>query len=114
MKVLGCELKHIRTMFLFEAGAIGMLGGLVGVALSFALSFVLNNISTLMAGGGAADGILSIFGMYGMGNGGKLSIIPPWLVLVALGFSTLVGLISGVVPANRAVKISALEAIRHE
>ena len=42
------------------------------------------------------------------------SIIPPWLVLLAIAFATLVGLLSGVVPANRAVKISALEAIRHE
>ena len=39
---------------------------------------------------------------------------PGWLVLAALAFSTLVGLVSGVVPANRAVKISALEAIRRE
>ena len=47
-------------------------------------------------------------------SGGQISIIPLWLVLAALAFSTLVGLVSGVVPANRAVKISALEAIRRE
>ena len=44
-----------------------------------------------------------------------LSALMRWLlVLAALAFSTLVGLVSGVVPANRAVKISALEAIRRE
>ena len=36
------------------------------------------------------------------------------LLLVALCFATVVGLLSGIAPANRAVKISALEAIRHE
>jgi len=41
-------------------------------------------------------------------------VIPIWLVGLALVFSTLIGLVSGFSPANRAVKISALEAIKHE
>ena len=49
-----------------------------------------------------------------MGAGSKLSVIPLWLVLVALGFSILVGVVFGFLPANRAVKISALEAIKHD
>ena len=114
MKVLGCELNNIRTMFLFEAGAIGLLGGIVGVAFSYLLSFILNNVSSLMMGGGGmSSGLLDAFGSLGA-SGGQISIIPLWLVLAALAFSTLVGLVSGVVPANRAVKISALEAIRRE
>ena len=32
----------------------------------------------------------------------------------ALVFATLIGLVSGILPANKAVKISALEAIRHD
>ena len=36
------------------------------------------------------------------------------MVAVALVFATMIGLISGFYPANRAVKISALEAIKHE
>ena len=43
-----------------------------------------------------------------------ISIIPPWLMLGALVFATLIGLVSGILPANKAVKISALEAIRHD
>ena len=114
MKVLGCELNNIRTMFLFEAGAIGLLGGIVGVVFSYLLSFILNNVSSLMMGGdGMSSGLLDAFGSLGA-SGGQISIIPLWLVLAALAFSTLVGLVSGVVPANRAVKISALEAIRRE
>lgn len=114
MKVLGCELNNIRTMFLFEAGAIGLLGGIVGVAFSYLLSFILNNVSSMMmSGDGMSSGMLDAFGSLGA-SGGQISIIPLWLVLAALAFSTLVGLVSGVVPANRAVKISALEAIRRE
>ena len=56
-----------------------------------------------------------LFGMGGMGDmGGALSVIPLWLILLALVFATVVGVLSGIAPANRAVKISALEAIRHE
>ena len=52
---------------------------------------------------------------YGMdGGSAAISMIPPWLVLLGLGFSTLVGVLSGLWPAIRATKISALEAIRHE
>ena len=43
-----------------------------------------------------------------------ISIIPPWLVISAVVFATFIGLISGAYPANRAVKISALEAIKHD
>lgn len=53
-------------------------------------------------------------GYYMGGGGGTISIIPPWLMLAALVFATLVGLVAGILPANKAVKISALEAIRHE
>ena len=38
-----------------------------------------------------------------------------WIVpLAALVFATLVGLVAGILPANKAVRISALEAIRHD
>ncbi|MEG0541040.1 MAG: ABC transporter permease, partial [Angelakisella sp.] len=48
------------------------------------------------------------------GAGGQISIIPLWLVGFALFFSILIGVIFGFLPANRAVKISALEAIKHD
>ena len=101
MKVLGCLLSDIKNMFLFEAGVIGFIGGIAGLALSYTASFVLNRFS----------GIFSNMGMYG---GETISIIPMWLALASLGFATLVGLISGFMPARRAMKLSALEAIRTE
>ncbi len=97
MKVIGAEVRDIRVMFLLEAGMIGLLGGILGVVLSFGGSWAFNN-----------------FAAGAMGAGSKLSVIPLWLVLVALGFSILVGVVFGFLPANRAVKISALEAIKHD
>ena len=121
MKVLGCEVRKIRNMFLVEAGAIGLLGGVIGVALSYAASAILNNLTMIAAlFGGSIDlsGLMGSFGggyYYGMdGGSAAISMIPPWLVLLGLGFSTLVGVLSGLWPAIRATKISALEAIRHE
>lgn len=112
MKVLGCELGNIRTMFLLESSTIGFIGGLIGLGISLIASFVLNNLSTL--GQGLDLSGLMGGGYYMGGGGGTISIIPPWLMLAALVFATLVGLVAGVLPANKAVKISALEAIRHE
>jgi len=103
MKVLGCTLGDIRSVFLLEAALIGFVGGVVGNALSFLVSIVLNIYGAGMMGGG----------MMGA-EPPPVSVIPPWLMLLGLAFATCVGLVSGVVPAMRAVKISALEAIRTE
>ena len=100
MKVLGCELRDIKNMFLTEAAGIGFLGGVVGIVICFALSAGLNTIGNAMSGG--------------YGSQVYLSIIPSWLVLFGIGFSTLIGILSGYVPAVRAVKITALSAIRHD
>lgn len=106
MKVIGAEVGSIRAMFLTESAMIGLLGGIAGVALSFLLSYLLNNV-------GFVSNLLAMLGL-GFGYGGKVSIIPWWLVLLAMAFSMLIGVIFGFIPANRAVKISALEAIRHD
>lgn len=120
MKVLGCELGNIRRMFLIESGCIGFIGGVIGAVLSLGISAILNNITLIMslfsgltgsAGGMGYD--MGMMGMMGMG-GTVISVIPPWLVLAALAFATAIGLLSGLAPASRAVKISALEAIRHD
>ena len=115
MKVLGCELGSIRTMFLLESSCIGFLGGVVGVLISVAVRFLLNNLSTILAMSGQSLDLSGLMGgMYYGASSTMVSVIPPWLMLAALAFATLVGLVSGILPANRAVKISALEAIRHD
>ena len=107
MKVLGCVVGNIRTMFLVEAGTIGFMGGILGLAFSYGISFAINSFA-------AAGNSISLGGIVGVGvTGSNVSIIPVWLAFGALVFAT-IGLISGFYPANRAVKISALTAIKQE
>ena len=104
MKVLGCSLSDIRGVFLLEAGCIGFIGGVIGVVVSYAISFIINHYGGM--GGDMSMGISTSIG--------GSSIIPWWLAIGAVAFATFVGLISGFSPANRAVKISALTAIKQE
>lgn len=101
MKVLGCLISDIKKLFLFEASMIGLIGGALGVGLSYLASYFMNKYSGVIGG---ALGIGS--------SGSKISVIPIWLVLLALGFAMLVGIISGYYPAKRATKIKAIEALR--
>lgn len=87
-KVLGCSLPNIRTMFLSEAALIGFGGGMLGLGLSFLLSFLLNIFME------------------------SVSVIPFWLALAGLGIAVVVALVAGITPALRAMKLSPLEAIR--
>jgi ABC-type antimicrobial peptide transport system permease subunit len=102
MKVIGASLKDIRKMFLLEAGMIGFGGGLLGLALSFGLSYVMNHF---LAG--------FISGAIG-GMGSRVSVIPWWLALAALAFATMVGVVSGYSPAQRAMNLSVLEGLKNE
>lgn len=99
MKVLGASLGDIRKLFLIESAAIGLFGGLAGLMLSLLVSMLLN--ATLGA---------SMMGELG----GRLSVIPFWLALGAVTFSTLIGTVAGLAPAQRATKLSPLAAIRGE
>mgnify|MGYP002508443093 CR=1 FL=1 len=72
MKVLGCLIKDIKKLFLFEAGMIGLIGGVIGIALSYLASYFINKYgSTLLSS------LMSI----GYSSGGKVSMIPWWLPL---------------------------------
>lgn len=109
MKVLGCYVKDIRLLFLFEAGMIGFIGGVIGVGFSYLASFLINKygqplFGALMNGGMSMDA----------GMGATYSIIPPYLPFLGLGIAVGVGLLSGYFPARRATKISAIEAMRTE
>ena len=95
MKVLGCSLGRIRDLFLLEAGFIGLAGGTIGLLLSFGISAIINTL--------LADSYYS-----------RISYIPFWLTAVALVFAVLIGMLAGLMPALRAMKLSALSALRNE
>ena len=81
-----------------------MIGSIVSVIamiviniISFGTGFSMENLKYCFLGGETVT---------------RTSVIPFWLILFAMIFSILIGLISGFLPANKAVKISALEAIK--
>ena len=106
MKVIGAKISDIKKMFLVEAIMIGAIGGTVGVIISLIISLVINTVG---------GGIAGMMGMYSAeGTVSKVSVIPLWLALGAILFSTVIGLVSGYFPAKRAMKLSALSAIKTE
>ena len=113
MKALGCYVKDIRLMFLMEAGAIGLLGGIAGVLFSLLISVGIN----LVAMGALSMGITGqaiLDALLGGEGITRISVVSPGLIVIAIVFSIFVGVASGYYPANKAVKISALEAIKRE
>ena len=100
MKVIGAQISDVRLMFLVESMLIGVIGGIIGIGFSYLFSFGFNHFfAQAMIGEGFADEL-------------QLSLIPFWLPFAAFGFSALIGLVAGYLPAKRATQISAIEAIR--
>lgn len=99
IKVLGCAMENIRSMFLIEAGFIGFMGGMIGLLLSYGVSFLINKF---------------LAASFTMGMGGDLSRIPIWLSAAAVIFAIFIGMLAGLFPALRAMKLSPLAAIRND
>ncbi len=117
MKALGCYLGNIRAIFLMEAGFIGLIGGIIGAGISMLIAVVINLVSSKMLEGVQIEGIQQIWEMVVNAmnpDNSPVSIVPMWLAGFAILFSIIIGLGSGFYPANKAVHISALEAIKRE
>ena len=116
MKALGCYVRDIRLLFLMEAGAIGLMGGIIGCVISLLLSVIINLFAMGDMGSmdGGITGELILQALMGGEGINRVSVIPLQLMAFAIVFSVFVGLVSGYYPANKAVKIPALEAIKHE
>src|ERR1700677_2774755 len=82
MKAIGASDSDVKKLFFAEAGAMGILGGVVGVALGWAIGQVINTGTNvyLRSQSLPADNFWAV---------------PWWLVLFAIGFAVLVSLISG-------------------
>ena len=108
MKVIGATIKDIKRLFLTESAVIGFLGGAVGVGVSLAASKILSSGAfSSVATGQSMRNPLSTFTSFNV-------VMPTWLIAVGLVFTTLIGIISGYIPARNAMKASALEAIKTE
>jgi len=91
MKVLGCHLKVIRSLFMIEAALIGFTGGVVGIIVSYIASFIINKLTEP-----------------------QTAVIEPYLVPAAMAFAVLISMLAGFMPSKRAMQLSPLAAIRNE
>ena len=107
MKAVGATNRNVLSIFLGEAAGIGLVGGLGGVILSWIAAQVINVVAgSYLAAQSAQMGSLN--------PPGPAAYIAPWLPVFALGFSTLVGLLSGLYPALRAATMIPVMALKYE
>ncbi len=94
MKAIGAKNSAILTIFLIEAGIVGILGGVGGVLLGSILAKAIN--------------------YYGQINPTFYftTTISPWMVIFALIFSFSIGCLAGFLPARAAAKLKPVEALR--
>jgi putative ABC transport system permease protein len=102
LKAVGAAPGQIRALFVIEASLIGLLGGLVGTILGWLLGKGLNWL------------ILRILEWQEVNVEGTFFVVTWWLVLAALVFAALVGLLAGLYPAARAARLAPLDALRYE
>jgi putative ABC transport system permease protein len=89
-KAVGATREDILTQFLLDAMILSLLGGLVGIILGVGISQLVN------------------------ASGAMQAIVSPDSILLAVGFSVVVGLFFGIYPANRAAGLRPIEALRYE
>lgn len=100
LKALGAKNSDIIKIFLFESAIIGLIGGLIGIFIGFIIVGFFNEFSIRTT-------------PFPMGRT-QASLITPNLIFIALLFSTLIGALSGILPARRAAKLEPVEALRYE
>ena len=106
MKALGASNRAVMFIFLGEAGAIGFLGGLGGVLLGLLLSGAANLFYGLYL---QSQGAVSA-----AGEAASITAIPLWLPVAAVLFATVVGILSGLYPAQRAARLEPVVALKYE
>lgn len=101
MKAIGASDADVKKLFFAEAGAMGILGGVVGVLFGWAIGQIIN---------------------FGTNIYLKRQSIPPehfwavpwWLAVGAIIFAVIVSLVSGLYPAGRAARLDPVQALRYE
>jgi putative ABC transport system permease protein len=89
---LGAQRGDIMAQFLVESAILSLSGGLIGLVLGYGVgigvSYMIPDFPT--------------------------AFVPFWAIALAIGSSTLIGLIFGVAPAAKAAHLDPIVALRHE
>jgi putative ABC transport system permease protein len=91
-KALGAPRKFILMQFLIEAMVLAVIGGIIGIGFGWLLGVV-------------AAKMIPHF---------PSPAVPWWAIVGATGFSALVGMLFGILPARRAANLAPIDALRHE
>ena len=89
-KALGATRREVLWQFLVEAATLTLVGGALGIVFGLGAGALLKAALSLE------------------------STVPVWSILVACGVSITIGLVFGLLPANRAARMDPVEALRHE
>lgn len=101
LKILGMKKRDISYLFLTEAIVMGVVGGILGIVAGMITSNIAN----------------SIFNHFAVKSGGDPVLVfafPLWFIGAVFTFSVVVGFLTGIYPARRAMRINALDVMRYE
>ncbi|KAB7672150.1 ABC transporter permease [Bacillus sp. B1-b2] len=89
-KAIGATRGKILLQFLIEAMTLTLLGGLIGIGIAIIGAIIISNLSPITA------------------------TVSPLVIFIGIGFSAFIGIIFGILPANKASKLSPIDALRYE
>jgi putative ABC transport system permease protein len=93
MKAVGATNNLVLSIFVLEAGFIGLAGGIIGVIIGYVLAFFIGYVANI--------------------SGFALIVeLDPFLIVGSLLFSMIIGMVAGALPANRAASLDPVEALR--
>ena len=101
MKAIGASDGDVKKLFLAEAAVMGLVGGMLGVALGWAMGRLIN---------AGANVYLHRQNL----PSEELWAVPWWLVAGAIAFAIVISMISGLYPAARAARLDPVQALRYE
>ncbi|MBL8014670.1 MAG: ATP-binding cassette domain-containing protein [Candidatus Doudnabacteria bacterium] len=101
MKAIGMRSDEVKLLFINESVIMGILGGGGGLLLGFLMGKLISALLSVVSVTRGAEGI-------------DISLIPGGVVVLILLLSIFIGVVTGIFPAVRATKISALNALRYE